>query len=93
MTSETDLIAQSASFCGMVTGGQVLDTLQAAFKEFGANHILISGMPFPGRPIDPSSRVPIGAMSIISPSMSSTRLVSSSRPAAAMRWNSSTVQR
>jgi DNA-binding CsgD family transcriptional regulator len=53
MTSQTYLIAQSESFCGMATGTQVLDSLQATFKTFGADHILISGMPFPGRPIDP----------------------------------------
>ncbi len=53
MTSESYLIAQSASFGAMATGVQVLDALQAAFRTFGADRILVSGMPLPGRPIDP----------------------------------------
>ena len=53
MTSESDLIAQSGSFCGMAAGAQVLDSLQATFKAFGADRILVSGMPLPRRPIDP----------------------------------------
>ncbi len=53
MASEGYLIAQSESFCGMPSGAQVLDSLQAAFKAFGADRILVSGMPLPGRPIDP----------------------------------------
>ncbi len=53
MASEIYLIAQGESFCGMATGVQVLDAVQAAFQAFGADHILISGMPLPGRPIDP----------------------------------------
>ncbi len=53
MTSESDLIAQSESFADMATGVQVLDALQATFKAFGADHFLVSGMPLPGRPIDP----------------------------------------
>lgn len=53
MISESYLIAQSESFAGLGTGVQVLDALQATFKTFGADHVLISGMPLPGRPIDP----------------------------------------
>ena len=53
MTSESDLIAQSESFVAMGTGAQVLDALQSTFKTFGADHFLVSGMPLPGRPIDP----------------------------------------
>ena len=53
MASESYLIAQSGSFCGMPTGAQVLDSLQATFKAFGATQFLVSGMPLPGRPIDP----------------------------------------
>ena len=53
MTSESDLIAQSDSFAAMATGVQVLDGLQATFKAFGADHFFVSGMPLPGRPIDP----------------------------------------
>ena len=53
MTSESDLIAQSESFAAMATGAQVLDALHAAFKAFGAEQFLVSGMPLPGRPIDP----------------------------------------
>ncbi len=53
MTSESYLIAQSDSFAAMATGAQVLDALQAAFSAFGADRFLVSGMPLPGRPIDP----------------------------------------
>ena len=52
MTSEY-LIAQSESFCGLATSTLVLDSLQAAFRTFGATRFLMSGMPLPGRPIDP----------------------------------------
>ena len=53
MISESYLIAQSGGFCGMAAGAQVLDSLQATFKAFGADHFLVSGVPLPGRPIDP----------------------------------------
>ncbi len=53
MTSENGLIAQSESFAAMTTGMQVLDALQAMFRALGADHIIITGMPLPGRPIDP----------------------------------------
>ena len=53
MTSDSYLIAQSGSFCGMPAGALVLDSLQATFKAFGADRILVSGMPLPRRPIDP----------------------------------------
>ena len=53
MISDSYLIAQSGSFCGVPAGAQVLDSLQATFKAFGADRILVSGMPLPSRPIDP----------------------------------------
>ncbi len=53
MTSESDLIAQSERFAAVATGVQVLDALQATFRAFGADRLLVSGMPLPGRPIDP----------------------------------------
>ena len=53
MISESCLIAQGERFAAKATGAQVLDALQATFELFGADHILVSGMPFPGRPIDP----------------------------------------
>ena len=53
MKSENDLIAQGESFCGISTGAQVLDSLQTTFSALGASHFLASGMPLPGRPIDP----------------------------------------
>lgn len=37
----------------MGTGAAILDALQSAFASLGAGHFLASGMPFPGRPIDP----------------------------------------
>ena len=53
MISESYLIAQSESFAAMATGIEVLNKLQATFAAFGASRFLASGMPFPGRPIDP----------------------------------------
>ncbi len=53
MNSDGSLIAQSESFCGMAIGASVLDALQDVFSGFGATHFLASGMPLPGRPIDP----------------------------------------
>ncbi len=53
MTSESCLIAQGEGLAAKASGVQVLDALQAAFMSFGASHILVSGMPLPGRPIDP----------------------------------------
>lgn len=53
MTGENYLIAQSESFGAMASGALVLDALRDVFREFGANRLLISGMPLPGRPIDP----------------------------------------
>ncbi len=53
MISESGLVAQGESFAAKATGAQVLDALQATFELFGADHILVSGMPLPGRPIDP----------------------------------------
>ncbi len=53
MAGEGSQFAQSESFCGIPTGAQVLDVLQARFRSLGATHFLASGMPFPGRPIEP----------------------------------------
>lgn len=53
MSSEASLNAQSESFGAMGTGAAILDAMQAAFASLGAEHFLASGMPFPGRPIDP----------------------------------------
>jgi DNA-binding CsgD family transcriptional regulator len=47
------LIALSESFGGMTRGSQVLDSLERQMRAFGATHVLIAGMPMPGRSIDP----------------------------------------
>jgi LuxR family quorum sensing-dependent transcriptional regulator len=53
MTGEGRPFAQGESFCGIPTGAQVLDSLQNHFRSFGATHFLATGMPLPGRPIEP----------------------------------------
>lgn len=53
MSLETSLIALSESFRDMSTGELVLSTLEGQFREFGATHFLATGLPLPGRPIDP----------------------------------------
>ncbi len=53
MTSECLSTSQSASFCALPTGASVLDALHSALELFGSTHVLISGMPLPGRPLDP----------------------------------------
>lgn len=53
MTGSMSSIAQGESFAEALTGAQVLDLLEEHFRSFGASHFFASGMPFPGRPIEP----------------------------------------
>ena len=53
MPSVEDLIGQGESLCGLATGVLVLDSLERIFRSLGATHFLVSGMPFPGRPVEP----------------------------------------
>ncbi len=53
MASVEDLIAQGESLCGQTGGARVLELLEHTFRSFGVTHFLVSGMPFPGRPIEP----------------------------------------
>lgn len=53
MESGAGLIALSESFRDMTNGVQVLDSLEDGFRALGATHFLATGLPLPGRPIDP----------------------------------------
>jgi DNA-binding CsgD family transcriptional regulator len=53
MASGAGLIALSESFRDMTTGVQVLDGLENAFLALGATHFIATGLPLPGRPIEP----------------------------------------
>lgn len=53
MATAGGLIARSESFCEMTSGVGVLDALEGEMRSFGATHFLATGMPMPGRSIDP----------------------------------------
>ncbi|HVY20431.1 MAG TPA: helix-turn-helix transcriptional regulator [Bauldia sp.] len=53
MTIAAGMIALSESFRDMTSGTQVVDALESLFQSFGATHFLATGIPLPGRPIDP----------------------------------------
>ncbi|CAN5255147.1 hypothetical protein BH10PSE9_BH10PSE9_23930 [soil metagenome] len=53
MVNAGGLIARSESFDEMTSGVGVLDALEAEMRAFGATHFLATGMPMPGRSIDP----------------------------------------
>ena len=53
MRTGADMIALSESFRDMAGGSQVLDAFQDRFRSFGATHFLVTGVPLPGRPIEP----------------------------------------
>lgn len=48
-----DLIALAESLRGMSTGADVLDSVQQQFAVLGADYFLATGLPLPGRPIEP----------------------------------------
>lgn len=53
MTIAASMIALSESFRDMTGGAQVIDALEKLFQSFGATHFLATGIPLPGRPIEP----------------------------------------
>lgn len=53
MTLGARLVALGESFRDMAHGELVLNALEEQFREFGATHFLATGLPLPGRPIDP----------------------------------------
>jgi DNA-binding CsgD family transcriptional regulator len=53
MTIAAGMIALGESFRDMTSGTQVVDALENLFQSFGATHFLATGIPLPGRPIDP----------------------------------------
>ncbi|MEJ0012312.1 MAG: helix-turn-helix transcriptional regulator [Bauldia sp.] len=53
MTIAASMIALSESFRDMTNGAQVVDALEKLFQSFGATSFLATGIPLPGRPIEP----------------------------------------
>jgi DNA-binding CsgD family transcriptional regulator len=53
MTIGAASIALGESFRDMTSGVQVLDALENQFRSSGATHFIATGLPMPGRPIDP----------------------------------------
>jgi DNA-binding CsgD family transcriptional regulator len=47
------MIALSESFRDMTSGSQVIAALEAQFQSLGATHFVATGIPLPGRPIEP----------------------------------------
>jgi DNA-binding CsgD family transcriptional regulator len=47
------LAAPGESLCAAASGALVLDILQAQFAAFSTTHFLVSGLPFPARPVEP----------------------------------------
>jgi LuxR family transcriptional regulator, quorum-sensing system regulator BjaR1 len=53
MSVAADLIALAERLRGMNAGAEVLDTVQQQFRDLGADHFLATGLPLPGRPLEP----------------------------------------
>ncbi len=53
MVIATGMFALSESFRDMASGTQVLDALEGQFRSLGTSHFLVTGRPFPGRPLEP----------------------------------------
>jgi LuxR family quorum sensing-dependent transcriptional regulator len=53
MVTGAAVIALSEGFRDMTSGAQVLDALENAFAGFGGTHFLATGLPLPGRPVEP----------------------------------------
>jgi LuxR family quorum sensing-dependent transcriptional regulator len=53
MALATNLLADSESFREMTDGEQVFDFVEDRFRSLGATHFLATGLPLPGRPIEP----------------------------------------
>lgn len=46
-------VASTESYRDMKDGAEVIDSLQKQFRSLGAPHLLATGIPLPGRPIEP----------------------------------------
>lgn len=53
MTIGATMLALGESFRDMSNGELVFNALEDQFRGFGASHFLATGLPLPGRPIDP----------------------------------------
>jgi LuxR family quorum sensing-dependent transcriptional regulator len=53
MFGAADLIALAEGLRGMNSGADVLDSVQRQFSVLGADHFLATGLPLPGRPLEP----------------------------------------
>jgi LuxR family transcriptional regulator, quorum-sensing system regulator BjaR1 len=53
MLNAHSLVADSERFRDMPDGTRILDYLEERFRTFGATHFLATGMPLPGRPVEP----------------------------------------
>lgn len=53
MRTGTGMIASSEAFREMTEGSQVLNSFEDQFRSLGATHFLATGVPLPGRPIEP----------------------------------------
>jgi DNA-binding CsgD family transcriptional regulator len=53
MTIAAGMLALSESFRDMTSGTQVIAALENCFQQFGSTHFLATGIPLPGRPIEP----------------------------------------
>ncbi len=53
MVITTSLIAEGEHFRDFMNGAQVLAFLEERFRALGATHFLATGLPLPGRPIEP----------------------------------------
>ena len=53
MSVAADLIALAERLRGMNAGAEVLDVVQHQFRDLGADHFLATGLPLPGRPLEP----------------------------------------
>jgi DNA-binding CsgD family transcriptional regulator len=47
------MIALGESFRDMTGGVEILDALENQFRQLGATHFLATGLPLPGRPLEP----------------------------------------
>jgi LuxR family transcriptional regulator, quorum-sensing system regulator BjaR1 len=53
MSTISGLVADAARFRDMAESLRILDFLEDYFRGLGARHVLVTGLPLPGRPIEP----------------------------------------
>lgn len=53
MPALNSLVGDSAGFRNMADGERILDYVEERLRSLGATHLLMTGLPLPGRPIDP----------------------------------------